>query len=243
MRRSRRPRSSSTGSPVTRAKVSSDGDLQRVRGVEVGRGVPPLQHAGRQHRGVLARAVHQDRGLRAAVADRPPRARRRRAGSRAGVCRADSSRPARREGAAYALDVERLPRVRGAGQGQQVRRAGRGRARPSPAPGAACCSSAAAPGRRPRRPTSRPSRRRRAPRSSRSGGPPRIRSGRSRPRRETSDGQTSRRHGRAGYPAAAVRGCAGDPALPHADRARRPGAPGLRRLRPAHPLQRARAAR
>ncbi len=40
-----------------------------------------------------------------------------------------------------------------------------------------------------------------------------------------------------------VRGCCGDPALPDADRARRPGAPGLRRLCPAHPLQRARQPR
>ena len=135
----------STGSPVSSAKVVGDAPLQRVVGLEVGRGVPAVDHAGGEHRGVLARAVHQHRRLRAAGADHLPPARRRRAGSPAGVCRSASSRPADAEDPAYALDVERLTGVRGAGQREQVGRQVEPEPAPCPAPGPACCTSAAAP--------------------------------------------------------------------------------------------------
>ena len=113
----------------------------------------PLTHAGGEHRGVLARAVHQ----RSATARRrrgsPPRGPRRRAGSPAGVCSAASSRPGRGEDPAYAVDVEGLARVRRAGQREQLGRQVEAERGPCPAPGAACCTSAAASARRRRRPT------------------------------------------------------------------------------------------
>ena len=40
-----------------------NGPLQRVLGVEVGSGVPAVEHAGGEHRRVLAGAVHEDGGL------------------------------------------------------------------------------------------------------------------------------------------------------------------------------------
>ena len=98
-----------------------DGDLERVRGVEVGRGVPPVHDAGREHRRVLARAVHRDRGARAT------RCQQRLAGSvverevgwRLQV-RLGEPRPG--EDATGAIEVHLLPRVGGAGQSEQVGR-------------------------------------------------------------------------------------------------------------------------
>ena len=98
-----------------------DGLLHRVVGVEIGVGRPAVDDAGGEHRGVLAGAVHQHRRLRAAVADQllPGGVVERivRRGLEVGLGQAH-----RREEPAYALEVERLARVRGAGQREQVGR-------------------------------------------------------------------------------------------------------------------------
>ena len=98
-----------------------DALLQRVGRRQVGREVPAVDHAGRQHRRVLPRAVHEDRRPRLArqeplvthrVDQRP-------------VLRAPQVRlgqPGRVQDPAYALHVHRLARVRRARQREQVRR-------------------------------------------------------------------------------------------------------------------------
>ena len=88
----------------------------------VGRGVPAVDDAGQQHRGVLARAVH---GQRARLLRRPgsPRsARLSSSGQSGGVWQRRLVQPAEREDPAYAVEVERLPAVRGARQREQLGR-------------------------------------------------------------------------------------------------------------------------
>ena len=194
--------------------------------------------------GVLARAVHPGSGPRC---PRSGSALARRVVERqsAGVCSADSSRPRRRQDPSYAVDVEGLPRVRGAGQGQQL--AGGGPARASTMP-SACSGLLDERGRigRATSPTDQsPTRRRRSARRSRSGDPRRTRTGRSR-----------RRQGDMGPAWAEAVRCPSavrwqdervpslpPAALPVPARARRPRAAARRRAAPAHRLQRARAAR
>ena len=133
----------STGSPVSSANVSADRDLERVVGVEVGRGVPAVDHARRQHGRVLARAVHRrSTNGRPPARIRPPRGPARRSGSPAGSA-APTRQPGTGEDASYALEVERLAGVRRAGQGQQRRRRGRARRAACRPPAAACCTTAA----------------------------------------------------------------------------------------------------
>ena len=110
-----------TGSPVISANVGRDGLLQRMVGVEVGVGRPAVEDAGGEHGGVLARAVHQHRRPRASVADHllPGRVVERIVRRRPEVGLGQSHR---REEPAYALDVERLARVRGAGEREQLGR-------------------------------------------------------------------------------------------------------------------------
>ena len=96
-----------------------DGLLERVVGLPVGREVPAVQHAGGEHGGVLARAVHQDR---LAVAPGPHHdllggVVQRVVGRRLQRGLGDSRG---REDAAYPLDVERLAGVRRAGQRQEL---------------------------------------------------------------------------------------------------------------------------
>ena len=70
-----------TGSPVSSAKVGRDRLLQRVVGVEVGVGRPAVDDTGGEHRGVLARAVHQHRRRSSRRRGSPAPGPRRRAGS------------------------------------------------------------------------------------------------------------------------------------------------------------------
>ena len=95
--------------------------LQRMVGLTVRRHVPPVEHAGGQHPGVLARAVHGDRLPATAVAQ---------PGVPLLVVERDVGRCLQRRGVQPralqdpegAVDVHRLPGVRRAGEGQQVGR-------------------------------------------------------------------------------------------------------------------------
>ena len=215
-----------------------DRDLQRVGRVEVVVGRPAVEHAGREHRGVLARAVHLDRALAAAVADHRLAGRRRRAGSRAGSA---GSPPTglRRPGSGVRRRGGRARRSARRRRGRAGPAAARAPRAPSPAPGSACCRSAGGSAPRPCRPTTRPRRPRRARPPIRSGGPPRSPNGRSRPRPLVLDMVQA-----SGTPTGRIDPVSITPALPHAPRARRPRAaspPGA--LASADRLQRARQRR
>ena len=170
-----------TGSPVSSAKVSAIACCSGWSGSRYVASVPAVERAGDEHRGVLARAVHRDRVLGHRRPGSSPRAPRRRAGSPGGVCSARSSMPADGQDPAYAVEVERLPGVRGAHQREQL--VGQVQAEPDHRQRLDRLVA------RPRqdryvdraRRTSRRVRRRPAPRPSRSGGPRRTRSARCRP--------------------------------------------------------------
>ena len=120
--------------------------LERVVRRPVGRGVPSVDDAGEQHRGVLAGAVHgQGAGLLAGPDRRDLGVVVERV-VRRGLQRVHVE-VAEREDPADAVEVERLAAVRGAGQREQLRRQVEAEPDHARAPGAACCTSAAAPAR------------------------------------------------------------------------------------------------
>ena len=97
----------------------AQGDLQRVVGVGVGVGGPAVDDAGGQHRGVLAGAVHQDRRLlRAGRDQRVPLDLVHRPVRRGPQCGLVEARGGQHP--AYALDMERLAGVAGAGEREQL---------------------------------------------------------------------------------------------------------------------------
>jgi hypothetical protein len=101
------------GDPLPRQLLDrgADGALQRVRRVQVGGLRPAVDHAGGQHGGVLARAVHAQAG---AVGGRPV------LGVVLGAEQSRLLQPGAGEDLAGPVEVERFAGVRGAGQRQQL---------------------------------------------------------------------------------------------------------------------------
>ncbi len=137
-----------------------DGHLERVGRVAVGREVPPVDDARREHRGVLAGAVLHD-GLLGPAARDPPDPRRLVVGVVGGVLQVGLGQARAGEDLAGRLDVEVLAGVARARERQEAAVGRRGRCAPSRAPAAACSSCGGRRVRSSRRSRARPSRRER----------------------------------------------------------------------------------